>query len=311
MPNHTITTVYPTGGDTNVHERSHIIMDIVDNYGTALDLSLIDMYIAFGAQIDAAYPGIPDHYGASIDKNILTILATLADGDYRRVMYWGGASILFEPLADTLSVFTLITPSTARVKLMFDQPLGYGVSHAVRLRTEHATQVNEFRIQPRSFYSPAIGDTQSTLELYTHVTDLSAVIPHTNILRNTLLAAMDARDTTLAARRLMLLGLERNLGFPDYVTESDMIIGGARNVVYQQVSGPLGLKAIDTAMGSTGPAQTRAALKELISIPAIPRNWIEPAFAAMDFLNVDLTYRVRVAVQAVLVGFRASLEGLI
>lgn len=304
----TIKAIYPTEGDNYVHPRSTFTFEIaLKDYVTAAILGAIDVYFRIGAQVDSPYAP-PDYYGATIDKVFLTSMATPQDGDFYRLMYYSSPNMVFESVASN-SVFTQINNRLLRIKVEFDDQLGYSVDHAFRIRTGNTMQVFSFRVMPRLFFSPAIGDTQSTFEQYIESTDISSLLPETNALCDRVLQEFDTRHTTLATRRLMLLALERHLGFSDLQTESQQIKAGYRPLVFQQVHSPRGLKDIDVALGSLGVQQLKRAITELRTNPRIPKEWVEPLVAANDFLSVDLTWRVRAYAQAVVVGFRAVRDG--
>lgn len=307
-----ITPIFPKVGSPVVDPNSWLQVAIESD--AALALSDLDLYIKIETPPDIAYPVSPDYYGSSIEKDILTALGTSQDpalSGFERVGYWDGAAFVFESPADTRSSAVLQSTTRIVVDIRFDKPLPYQNSQTLRVRQGSRSQLLEYKTVPRPFYSPALGDTQSAFEQDVYSLDFSSELPECWALRRLARTAFDTRHPILATRRLLMLALERNLGFPDLATEAQQINGGYRTLVWQNVAVPQGLKDIDLALGDRGLQGARRAAMELASKKGIPKNWVEPVLHALDYVRIDLTYRVRVVAQIIAVAVRAKREGLV
>lgn len=302
-----IVPTYPVSGDNNVNPWSHFIIDIESS--TEIDPDTIDVYLGIGDAVDDVYPVSPDYYGIDLDTNTLLEVDAPLDGDLYRLMYVEEGIPILESVCGPLSTLTPISLSKYRIYLYFNQPLGYGVTHSLRIRAEGVSQLVSFTVAPRRFYSPAIGDVRSAWEAFVEDTDISATLPETSKLRDYALAQFDTRHERLALRRLFELGIQSNIGFSDTYSVSKAIQVGARTIAFHPPYKPRSIKDIDNGMGVMGLEQLRRAIRELETKKTIPKAWVQSVSSVVDFLRIDMTHRVRAVAQTVIVGYRAVKDG--
>lgn len=298
-----IKAIRPRPSDDHVHPKAAYTFEITDQPTGSVTLANIRLYLSITPpeSPDPVYPANPNYYGTSIDRTIYN------HADTNEVTIYDNTG--WQANFNT-STITQVNTYTVRMIVKPTNPLPY--SHWVSWRVQNTgvgDQRETFQIQPREFFSPAIGDSLSTFETYVKDTDIAAKLPETKTLRDLCLTKFDTRAPHLAIRRMSRLFLEPAIGFTDWQTIPQRIKAGAQTLLHRPVAKPQGLKAIDQAMGSVGLEQVRKSLKELEEAKSIPRLWVEPVVRTLDFINVDLTHRVKAYAQAVAVGFRAVKDG--
>lgn len=305
-----IEPIFPVTGRNIVEPISWFQIRIADEDGVSL--TDVDVFLSIGAQSDPAYPVSPNYYGSTIARNILTSLDTIEDpidSGFFRVGYGGGTEFTYEEIAAARSTANQVSPSEIILDVRLEQPLGYNVEHFFRIRANATTQVLQFNTIPRPFFSPAIGDVQSDFEAAVQTPTYASVLPESHKLQRQAMVAFDDRDPILATRRLVRIALQRQLGFPDLSSEALQIRNRFRPLVFDEVAAPKSLAQIDQSLGPIALRQAERALKELASKKGIPTEWWQPVVNALDFVRIDLTYRVRVIAQTVAIAARASFEG--
>lgn len=306
-----ISSLYPTPGDSDVPVVSAVTLDVAGD--SAIDLTQVEGSIRFGAPSDPDYPVSPDYYGSTIDKNFLQSLAAAPDADgFHPFVVWNGSEFEYGAEAqDNSSVLVSPDQKKIRFRVVFNQQLDYNTEYAIRIVTANTLQLLTFRTERRPFYSPAIGDPQSDFEFFVENNDWSAKLPETWKLREYAIDKFDPRARILAVRRIVSLALERNLGFNDLPTVARQIQLEFRNITFDQVAVPSGLKEIDLRLAGYVVPLMQRALAELRTNRSIPEQWVGPLVSAADFNRISLNYRVRLAAQIIAVASRAVKDGLI